>query len=84
MAIKDPQARGILAVVPYLDHGFTWYRVIVLVLAIIVIFGIRYGAIIIPQVRSTADKVANLNNLQVVDIHGRIGGCIPLNINGTV
>jgi hypothetical protein len=62
-----------------MEHGFTWFRVICFVLAILIIFGIRYGTIIIPQIRGTADQVANLNNLQKIDL--KIGGCIPIKGN---
>lgn len=67
-----------------MEWDITWHKLAWLVVAVIAIFAIRWGSIVVPQVRQTADQVANLNNLQVVDIHGRIGGCIPLNINGTV
>jgi len=67
-----------------IKHDFTWHKIAWLVVAIIGIFSIRWGAIIVPQVRQTADKVASLNNLQTLDIHGKIGGCIPIDIKGLV
>ena len=67
-----------------LEHGFSWYRIILLALIILICFGIRYGIIIVPQVRSTANQVANLNNLQKVDVKGEVGGCIPIYIKGSV
>ena len=67
-----------------LSHGFTWFKIVCLVLAILLIFTIRWGAIVAPQVRATADKVVSLNNLQKVDVHGKVGGCIRLDLNGTV
>lgn len=66
-----------------MDHGFTWHKITWLVLVIFVIFGVRYGMIIAPQVRATAAQVANINNLQKVDISGSVGGCVPINIKGT-
>ena len=59
-----------------IDHGFTWYRIIFLALIILIVFGVRYGMIVVPQVRETANKVMNLNDLKHIDF--KIGGCIPV------
>ena len=61
---------------PRLKHGFDWFKIVCLVGVILICFGIRYGVIIAPQIRGTADKVASLNNLQNVDL--KLGGCIPI------
>ena len=63
----------------------TWeHRLWLLVIIILLVWGARWGTIVVPQIRSTADKVASLNNLQTLDIHGKIGGCIPIDIKGLV
>ena len=51
-------------------------------MAILLLWGIRDAIRIAPQVRSTANQVANLNNLREVDLQGHIGGCIPFGIKG--
>lgn len=59
-----------------LEHGFTWFKIVCLVLAILLAWGIRDTIRIAPQIRATADKVVKLNDLQHVDM--KIGGCIPI------
>ena len=75
MAIKDRQARGILAVLQRLrlNHGLSITSIVIVIL---LLWGIHWGRIVVPQIRQTADKVANINNLQKVDL--KIGGCIPI------
>ena len=62
-----------------LEHGFTWFRIICLALAILLAWGIRDSIRIAPQIRQTANKVVQLNNLERVDL--KIGGCIPIKGN---
>lgn len=59
-----------------IEHGFSWATILILIILIILFWGIHWGRIIAPQVRSTADKVVQLNNLQ--DVNLKIGGCIPI------
>jgi hypothetical protein len=59
-----------------MEFDFTWHKLAWLVVAIIAIFAFRWGYLITPQVRATADKIVQLNNLQGVDL--KIGGCIPI------
>ena len=68
---------------PHLEHGFNWFRIVCLVFAILVCFGVRYGVLIVPQVRQTADKVASLNNLQKADIKCHFG-CGSFNCLGMI
>lgn len=60
------------------------HRIWFLVVFILIAWGIRDTLRIAPEVRSTANQVANLNQLHDLDIKGKIGGCIPVDINGTV
>lgn len=50
-----------------IPHGFSWYNIIYLVLIVLLILAIYWGHIITPQVRATANQVANLNDLKKVD-----------------
>lgn len=59
-----------------IEHGFTWFKIVCLVLAILLAWGIRDAIRIAPQIRQTADKVVRLNNLS--DVNLKIGGCIPI------
>lgn len=61
------------------EHGFTWFKIACLVLAILLIWGIRDAIRIAPQVRATANKVVQLNSLS--DVNLKIGGCIPIKGN---
>lgn len=51
-----------------IEHGFTWYNIVWLIFWVLVIVGIHYGMIVIPQVRQTANQVANLNDLKIVNL----------------
>lgn len=62
-----------------IEHGFTWFRIVCLVLTILFIWGIRYGSIIAPQVRATANKVVQLNNLE--NVHLKVCGMLPIDGN---
>ena len=62
-----------------MDHGFSWFKIVCLVLAILLTWGIRDAIRVAPQIRSTADKIVQLNNLSGVDL--KIGGCIPIKGN---
>ena len=59
-----------------MEHGFSYFRIICLVVFLLIAWGIRDAIRIAPEVRATADKVVQLNNLQGVDL--KIGGCIPI------
>ena len=59
-----------------MPHGFSWFKIVCLIIALLLAWGIRDTIRIAPQVRATADKVVQLNNLQDVDM--KIGGCIPI------
>lgn len=59
-----------------MDHGFSWFKIICLVVAVLLAWGIRDTIRIAPEVRQTANKIVQLNNLQDVDM--KIGGCIPI------
>lgn len=52
-----------------IDHGFTVANIAIIIVLILILWGILYGAKIAPQVRSTANQVANLNNLQKVNVN---------------
>ena len=67
-----------------IQHGFSIANILILALLLLAIYGIRWVSIIVPQVMMTADKVASLNNLQSVDVHGKVAGCIRLDLTGTV
>ena len=58
-----------------MDHGFTWYKIACLVLAILLFWGIRDVIRIAPEVRQTADKVTKIQDLQNVDIRPRLFPC---------
>ena len=60
----------------HLDHGFTIFRIVCLVLAILFFWGLRIAIRDAPQIRNTADKVVKLNDLEKVNL--KIGGCIPI------
>lgn len=62
-----------------MEHGFNYFKIVCLVLAILLAWGIRDAIRIAPQVRNTADKIVQLNNLAGVDL--KIGGCIPIKGN---
>lgn len=62
-----------------LEHGFTWFKIVCLVLAILLFWGIKDAIKIAPQVRATANKVVQLNDLENVNL--RLGGCIPIKGN---
>lgn len=62
-----------------LKHDFTWFRIVSLILFILVAWGIRDAIRVAPEIRATADKVVQLNNLQGVNL--KIGGCIPIRGN---
>lgn len=51
----------------HIEHGFTWFRILCLILAIGLVIALRWGFILVPQVRQTANQVANLNDLKKVD-----------------
>ena len=57
-----------------LNHGFS---IATIVIVILLLWGLRWGTIVIPQIRSTAEKVTQLNNLQNLNL--KIGGCVPIN-----
>jgi hypothetical protein len=65
---------------PIIEHGISVTSIIIVIL---LLWAIRWGSIIVPQIRATANQVANINNLQKVDICGEIAGCIPVCVNGT-
>jgi hypothetical protein len=67
-----------------MPHDFTWFKIVCLLLAILFLWGIRYGMMITPQIRSTANQIADLNKLQTLDLSGKIGGCIPWNLKGVI
>lgn len=67
-----------------IEHGFTIFRIVCLVLAILLFWGVRTGLVLAPQIRATADKVVKLNDLQNVDLKGKVGGCIPFGLNGNL
>lgn len=67
-----------------LEHGFTYFKIVCLVLAILFAWGVRTAYVLTPQIRSTADKVVRLNDLQNVDLQGKIGGCIPFGLKGNL
>ena len=56
-----------------IPHGINWISILIVIL---LIWGIRWGYIVTPQIRATANKVVQLNNLQ--DVNMKIGGCIPI------
>jgi hypothetical protein len=58
-----------------MDHGFTIFRIVCLVLAILLAWGLRWGYLIVPQIRATADKVVKIQDLQNVDIRPRLYPC---------
>lgn len=63
----------------HIPHGFSYFKIVCLVLAILLFWGIRDALRISPQVRATADKIVSLNNLE--DVNLKIGGCIPIKGN---
>lgn len=63
-------------------HGFTVANIITLVVLILILWGVHYGSVVAPQIRSTADKVVKLNDLSNVDMKVGWGGCsIPIKGN---
>jgi hypothetical protein len=65
-----------------MPHGFNWFKIVCLVLVILFAWGVHYGMVITPQVRSTANKVVQLNNLEDVNMKVGWGGCsIPIKGN---
>lgn len=67
-----------------MDHGFSWFKIVCLVLAILLTWGIRDAIRVAPQIRSTANQVANLNNLEKVDLKCSFGGCVHFTCAGTL
>lgn len=67
-----------------LDHGFSIANIAMLVILVLIFWAIHWGRIVVPQVRQTADQVANLNKLHDVDLKGKIGGCIPFELKGII
>jgi len=61
---------------PKIPHGFS---IATIAIVILLLWGLRWGSIVVPQIRSTADRVASLNNLQNVDL--KLGGCVPIKGN---
>ena len=55
-----------------IPHGFSWSSILIVVLLGLIAWLVGYGIKITPQVRSTANQVANLNNLQKVDVHCQV------------
>ena len=55
-----------------IPHGFSWSSILIVVLLGLIAWLVGYGIKITPQVRSTANQVANLNNLQKVDVHCKV------------
>lgn len=62
-----------------IEHGFSIANISIIVLLILIFWGIRWGAAVAPQIRATANKVVQLNNLS--DVNLKIGGCIPIKGN---
>jgi hypothetical protein len=67
-----------------MEHGFNWFKIACLVLAILLFWGIRDVLRVAPQIRQTADKVVRLNELENLDVKGKIGGCIPWDLKGSL
>ena len=59
-----------------MEHGFNIFKIVCLVMAILLFWGIRDAIRIAPQVRETANQVASINDLKNIDF--KIGGCIPV------
>ena len=59
-----------------MEWDITWHKLAWLIVAIIAIFAIRWGSVLDPQIRATADKVVKLNDLENVNL--KIGGCVPI------
>ena len=55
-----------------IPHGFTIQGIVTIIFLGLIVWGIFYGAKIAPQIRSTANQVANLNNLQKVNVNCQI------------
>ena len=53
-----------------------------LIVAIVFGWGVREFHRIVPKAIATTNKITDLNKLENVDIHGSIGGCIPVDIKG--
>jgi hypothetical protein len=64
-----------------IPHGFSIANIAIIILLGLIVWGIFYGAKIAPQVRSTANEVANLNQLKDVDLKGHVGW-IPIELKG--
>ncbi len=52
-----------------IPHGFSWSSILIIVLLGLIVWLVGYGIKVTPQIRSTANQVANLNNLQKVDLN---------------
>jgi hypothetical protein len=52
-----------------IEHGFSIANIAIIILLGLIVWGIFYGAKIAPQVRSTANQIANLNKYQNTNIH---------------
>lgn len=52
-----------------IEHGFTIANIAMIIVLCLIAWGILYGAKIAPQVRATANQVANLNELKNVNIN---------------
>jgi hypothetical protein len=67
-----------------MEHGFTIFRIVCLIFAVLIILGIRYGVIIAPQVRQTAARVVSLNDLGKVDVQCKFHPCGSLECIGNL
>lgn len=71
-----------------IEHGFTIANIGIIIFLILILWGIKWGSFVAPQIRSTANQVANLNNLGKVSVKCRIGGCVfygpQVNCDGSI
>ena len=68
----------------HIPHGFSYFKIVCLVLVILFIWGVHTGLVLAPQIRSTANKVVQLNNLETVDLKGKVGGCVTIGLKGNL
>ena len=83
MATKVKAKQETLAGRQPLEHGFTLYRILCLILAILLVLGVKYGMIVVPEIRETANQVANLNEIKKVDVRCHLA-CGSFNCLGSL